>query len=189
MAVFSTRTAMAVLVGLTMASPLAAQTTQPTQADRAAIAACIALTKKNAAAEAATPGYPQDEKPGAAARLQRAAQDATSDSRSCIGSIANACSETTEGQSTYGMVECSDRELAVWDERLNNDYKSAVAAADPNVKAGLLKTQRAWLAYRDALCALPALDNAGGSIVGPLTEACLMDATARQALSLEDRVN
>ena len=39
---------------------------------------------------------------------------------------------------------------------------------------------------RDAKCALPALENEGGSIVGPLTIACLLAETARQTLWLEE---
>ncbi len=36
-------------------------------------------------------------------------------------------------------------------------------------------------------CSLPAIDNEGGSIVAPLHTACMLDATARQALWLEHR--
>jgi uncharacterized protein YecT (DUF1311 family) len=168
-------------------APAVAQTSKATAADRAAIEACLKLVSDNEAAEAAKPGDPPAEKPGAAERLRTAANDAPTDRESCIGAVANACAGTPEGESTMGMVQCSDRELAVWDERLNAAYKDAIATDDAKIKAGLLQTQRAWLAYRDALCAMPALENAGGSIIGPLTEACLMAETAKQAIWLEDR--
>lgn len=168
------------------AVPLVAQDEKPTPEDRAAVAACLDLVEKNRAAEAAQPGFPPAEEPGASARLKAAAVDAASAAESCIGSVANACAATPEGRSTPGMIDCSARELAVWDERLNMAYRDSIAAAAPKLRAALRQAQRAWIAYRDARCALPALENAGGTIVGPLTSACLMEATARQALRLSE---
>jgi uncharacterized protein YecT (DUF1311 family) len=165
---------------------LVAQDEKPTPEDRAAVAACLDRIEKNRAAEAARPGFPPAEESGASGRLKAAAADAASTAESCIGAVANACAATPEGQSTPGMIDCSARELAVWDERLNKAYRDSIAAAAPKLREALRQAQRAWIAYRDARCALPALENADGTIVGPLTSACLMEATARQALWLSE---
>ena len=170
------------------AMPVAAQAEKATPADRATIAACLDLVEKNKTADAAKPGYPTDEKPGAEERLKAAAAAAASTPASCIGSINEVCQSIPEGMSTMGMDQCEDRELAVWDERLNKAYRDALSGADPKYRDALRAAQRAWIAYRDARCAMPALENEGGSIVGPLTELCMMEETAHQALWLsEDR--
>jgi uncharacterized protein YecT (DUF1311 family) len=169
------------------AAPVAAQADKPTVEDRAAIAACLDLVEKNKAAEAAKPDSPADEKPSAEAQLKTAAAAASVTPESCIGAINDVCQSTPEGMSTMGMVQCEDRELAVWDERLNKSYRDSLNGADPKYRDALRKAQRAWIAYRDARCAFPALENEGGSIVGPLTEYCMMEETARQALWLSER--
>jgi uncharacterized protein YecT (DUF1311 family) len=63
----------------------------------------------------------------------------------------------------------------------------ALKGAPRKLGAALRDTQRAWLQWRGKRCSLPAIDNEGGSIVGPLHTACMLDATARQALWLELR--
>lgn len=181
---FLSLVSVSMLVIAIRAVPVFAQAEKARPEDRAAIAACLDLVEKNKAAEAAEANYSPNEKPGAEERLKAAATEAPSTPESCIGSINDICQSTPEGMSTIGMEECEARELAVWDERLNKAYRDGLDGADPQYRDALRKAQRAWIAYRDALCALPALENEGGTIVGPLTAACLMTETARQALWL-----
>ncbi len=120
----------------------------------------------------------------------------------CAGKAAEACMAGNEGgQSTYGMGFCLENERIWWDDRLNAAYKAltsvhnrqdaaAKAAGDPvaNRQQGLRDMQRAWIGWRDAACAYEAAQWGSGTGAGPATLACLMRATARQALELEARL-
>lgn len=153
--------------------------------DRAAVQACLDLVRKNAEAEAQSKG--EDEPATPQGRLQAAAKDAGTDSRSCIGAVSAPCMQKPGGASTAGMIECIGREWAVWDERLNAAYKKALKDAEPKYDKAIRATQRAWLAWREERCKLPGLENEGGSIVGPLWSSCMHETTAGQALWLEER--
>lgn len=104
----------------------------------------------------------------------------------CIGTIANPCLETEEGQSTVGMIECQGRELAVWDAILNDNYAALKDALPEDGFRALRDTQVKWIAYRDSKCDWPSVFFEGGTISGPLAAACLNDATARRANELAD---
>ena len=83
------------------------------------------------------------------------------------------------------MVTCYEREAAVWDGRLNAAYKKVLASGDgEDVAEGYRKIQRAWIAFRDASCAQPAIVFKG-TMANPMNGYCLMNMTARQAIWLE----
>ena len=168
-----------------VAAPGIATADPPAPEDRAAVEACLKLVAERRAALAKQPAGPE-EVPGPAGRLAGAAEDAKSDPESCIGVVTIACQRQPGGGSTMGERNCNERELGVWDERLNRRYSVALREGG-KVADAVRRVERAWLAWRDARCALPAVEEEGGSIVGPLTSACLMDATARQAIWLENR--
>lgn len=113
-----------------------------------------------------------------------AGQEASRDE--CIGTIADPCLETDEGQSTYGMIACSGRELAVWDAMLNDNYAALKDTLPESGFRALRDTQLKWIAYRDAKCEWPAVFFEGGTISGPIAAACLNEATARRANELAD---
>jgi uncharacterized protein YecT (DUF1311 family) len=156
-----------------------------TAADRAAVEACLKLVGENAKNEAQKPV--EDEAPGATGRLAAAAREAATQAESCIGAVTITCQQQPGGSSTAGMIECNTREWAVWDERLNRSYTTTLKEADRKLATALRQTQRAWLQWREQRCKLPEIENEGGSIVGPLYTGCMLDATARQALWLEQR--
>jgi uncharacterized protein YecT (DUF1311 family) len=161
----------------------------PRPADREQVEACLALVRTNAdkAAREAT-ARSEPERAGPSGRLADAARDATLQPESCIGVVANPCIGGPELGGTQGEAACSGRELAVWDERLNQSYRAALDAAAPAVAEGYRAVQRAWIQYRDARCQrLVALETSNGSMAVPLSAACLLDLTARQALWLEAR--
>jgi uncharacterized protein YecT (DUF1311 family) len=181
------RTFFATLVSALVVAASAAHADPPraTAGDRAAVEACLALVRQNAETEAQKPV--EDEAPGPAGRLAGAAKDAATQSESCIGAVTIPCQQQPGGSSTAGMIECNHREWAVWDERLNRAYSQSLKGAEPKLATALRETQRAWLQWREKSCKLPAIDNEGGSIVGPLYTGCMLYATARQALSLQHR--
>jgi uncharacterized protein YecT (DUF1311 family) len=177
------------LVMLALALPATGQARadppRATADDRAAVEACLSLVHENAGKQAQRPV--EDEAPGPAGRLAGAAKDAATQAESCIGAVTIPCQQEPGGSSTHGMIECNNREWAVWDERLNRSYSAALKGAEAKLATALRETQRAWLQWREKSCRLPAIDNEGGSIVGPLYTGCMLYATARQALWLQHR--
>jgi uncharacterized protein YecT (DUF1311 family) len=170
----------------------AAETANARAEDRAAVAACLDLVaqadKRHAEAlnkaQAEETGEPKAEKIDPAEWLAHAGERAAIDAASCIGVVSTPCQETFEGRSNAGSADCLRRELAVWDERLNRSYEQWIRACDAaKVCAARRKLARTWLADRDARCALPWIEMQG-TMATPMTSACLLDATARQAIWL-----
>jgi uncharacterized protein YecT (DUF1311 family) len=170
---------------LCTAGPARADPPSATPGDRVALEACLKLVEENARTEAQKPV--ESEAPGPAGRLAQAAKETATQYESCIGAVTVPCQQEPGGSATLGMIDCNRREWAVWDERLNRLYDQARKNTDRKLARALREAQRAWLQWREKRCRLPAIDNQGGSIVGPLYTSCMLDATARQALWLEHR--
>jgi uncharacterized protein YecT (DUF1311 family) len=160
--------------------------------DRKAVASCLDLvmaaqkrhTEAANKAQAEDDGEPKPEKIDPAEWLGRAGERAAIDEASCIGVVSTPCQQTFEGRSNLGSADCIRRELAVWDERLNKAYKQWIDECDAaKVCAARRKLARAWLAERDARCALPWIEMQGSMAV-PMTSSCLLDVTAHQAIWL-----
>lgn len=171
-----TRAALIVLACLAVAPALAGE---PSKEDRAEIDACLALAATKAGM---TPAKDElEEGPGAQGRLAAATEKAAHDPLSCIGALAKKCIQKEGNTSNAVLNECYGREAAVWDMRLNASYRAALAKLDKEASANLRKTQRAWIAWRDATCRQPEVAFKG-TMAGPMQEWCAMDLTARQAL-------
>lgn len=154
-------------------------------ADRAALAACLDLLKKNQAARGLHGSDELTEKPGPAGRLAAAQAEAPRKAESCIGVLSTACIQAEGNESTAVMLQCYGREADAWDGRLNAAYKAVLAKGDgQDVADGLRKTQRNWIAFRDTPCAQPAIVFKG-TMAGPMSVYCVLELTARQALWLE----
>ena len=160
--------------------------------DRAAVASCLDLVAQASKryfeavnkAEAEDDGTPKTEKIDPAEWLRHAGERAAVDETSCIGVVSTPCQQTYQGRTEAGSAACMRRELAVWDERLNKSYKQWIdACGETNVCAARRKFARAWLAARDARCALPWIEMQG-TMANPLTSACMLDLTARHAIWL-----
>jgi uncharacterized protein YecT (DUF1311 family) len=157
----------------------------PFGADRAAVESCLALVAKNEAARGLHEAEELTEKTGPEGRLRAAAEAASRERESCIGVVATACIQAEGNASTRAMVTCYEREAAVWDGRLNAAFKKVLASGDgDDVAEGYRKVQRAWIAFRDASCAQPAIVFKG-TVANPMRGYCMMNMTARQAIWLE----
>ncbi|MFZ1882704.1 MAG: lysozyme inhibitor LprI family protein [Rhodoplanes sp.] len=162
--------------------------------DRAAVAAClkiaIAAAKRRAESQTKSDDATavQQEKIDPAAWIAAlAAKHVEIDRSSCIGVVSSPCQTVPENSSTMSMAECSRRELAVWDERLNAAYKTWIGKCDSKtVCEARRKLERAWIAYRDALCALPRIETDGTIAIIEGSE-CMLGATARQAIWIEEQ--
>ena len=160
--------------------------------DRAAVAACLKMAADGAkqhASQTLDASSPTGDKVDAAAWMAaKAAKPPTPDRASCIGVVSVPCLNVPDNFSTVAMADCLRREHAVWDERLNAAYKVWTGKCDSAaICEGRRKLERAWLAYRDALCALPALEAQGGTIAIIEGSDCMLDETARQAIWIEER--
>ena len=101
----------------------------------------------------------------------------------CIDTLVVPCLERPEANSTAGQVACADRELAVWDDILNETYRRLREKLDDEQKAKLRDMQRAWIASRDKSCAF-YWDFHQGTIAVPMAALCKNRETARRALFL-----
>ena len=120
----------------------------------------------------------------------KAAHPDKPDAASCIGVVSTPCLAAPSNVSTVAMADCLRRETAIWDERLNAAYKSWTSKCDsPDICEARRKLERAWLAYRDARCTLPHVEAQGGTIAIIEDADCLLDATARQAIWIEQHIS
>jgi uncharacterized protein YecT (DUF1311 family) len=111
------------------------------------------------------------------------ARDKDRDAQSCVGKIADSCSETPDGQSTQGTVACNLREEKAWDALLNEEYQLLIGILKkPEAVEDLRKAQRSWLTQRDADCRIPYYFFDGGTIVQILGARCQLEQTADRAL-------
>lgn len=116
----------------------------------------------------------------------------------CLGQMSTECMETQDGgYSTLGMTSCLSAEAEVWDGYLNSEYRVTrdyMKSADADeavyfpayaVRAEkLLDAQRAWIAYRDAACALDYAEWGSGSMRNIAFADCMMQMTAERTIEL-----
>lgn len=86
------------------------------------------------------------------------------------------------GASMYGMLDCTNTEMAYQDTRLNRAYNALIAKLSPKGQAQLKSDENIWIQYRDTHC--PTGPNDQNSPVGEY-ESCVLTKTAEQATYLE----
>ena len=89
------------------------------------------------------------------------------------------------GETTVGMITCIGEEYEVWDARLNDVYRALRPNLSEAASAALREAQLAWIASRDADCALDALQFEGGTMGRVIAADCMMTLTAKRTLQLE----
>lgn len=108
----------------------------------------------------------------------------------CIGQAASQCQNVPGGDTTVGMAECIVSETEIWDAMLNAEYKIARARlaeiGGEDLQISLRDAQRAWIAFRDAECALQYDRWQGGTIRSIVYANCILEMTATRALMLRD---
>jgi uncharacterized protein YecT (DUF1311 family) len=140
---------------------------------------------------AAVAGHAQNPRPAPSAVAairdcaKKYAEDLDEGERRCLFNlVATPCTEKPEGQSNVGMTDCYRLEGAIWDDLLNENYKSLAADLDDEQKAKLRDMQRAWIAYRDSTCGF-YYTKIQGTMAQPMGAACAARETARRALLLK----
>ncbi len=112
---------------------------------------------------------------------ERAAQR---DGHACIGELSKPCVEAPGGETTVGMIQCSERESKAWDGILNAEYKRLVDGLSGKSAKRVRDAQRAWIKMRDGDCGLSYETFEGGTIAGVIAASCMLDRTATRALQL-----
>ena len=119
------------------------------------------------------------------------------DPADCVGSTIEACvAALPGGETTVGIVACIGAETEAWDARLNAEYRTTMAefetldatgdvvAADFTRADRLREAQRAWIAFRDAECALQYARWGMGTLRQVAGANCLLEETGERALEL-----
>jgi uncharacterized protein YecT (DUF1311 family) len=99
----------------------------------------------------------------------------------CIAIIADPCADRDDAQSTADQVACAAREVAVWDDILNETFRRLRDKLDAKQKVKLRDMQRAWIESRDRTCAF-YWDYFQGTMASPMSAFCGNHETARRAL-------
>lgn len=95
------------------------------------------------------------------------------------------CLDAPDGQSTAGTIQCIGKELEIQDAALNGAYRALVSDMTPDQKAGLLKAQRAWIAFRDADCQARHSPD-WGSMSTIDANFCMLQRTVERTIELEE---
>jgi uncharacterized protein YecT (DUF1311 family) len=106
------------------------------------------------------------------------------DGRGCIDRVADACIRETKAETTTAMVECVDRGVDAWDKVLNADYQDLLKLLPGPAAESVRKAQRAWIALRDADCAVPYDIFEGGTMARIDSVSCVQNHTASRVLQL-----
>jgi uncharacterized protein YecT (DUF1311 family) len=111
--------------------------------------------------------------------------DITAAEQHCLFNlVATPCQNTPEGQSNVGMADCFRLEAKIWDDLLNDNYKSLRDELDAGQAGKLRDMQRAWIASRDATCGFYDV-KIQGTMAIPMSSACLARETMRRAVLLK----
>ncbi len=94
----------------------------------------------------------------------------------CQGALA--ADNCSEAQDQASMNECAAQELKAADTQLNAQYKEIEGLlVDPDTRKMFVKSQRAWIAFRDAECEFQTSGVSGGSIYPTIYAQCMTALT------------
>lgn len=131
------------------------------------------------------PAAAQSSKPSAqeSAAIQDCLKSKAGQEDACVGIVSNPCLDREDTKSTADMNACIDREVAVWDDILNETFRRLRDKLDAQQKAKLRDMQRAWITSKEKTCAF-YWDYFQGTMASPMAAACVNKETARRALFL-----
>ena len=105
------------------------------------------------------------------------------DEAACLMTVAKPCIGDEGAATSRRQIDCLDRERRVWDQILNESYKTMMNTFDPDQQAKLREMQRSWIANRDLTCAF-WYDYFQGTMANPMIASCNNRETARRAIFL-----
>jgi uncharacterized protein YecT (DUF1311 family) len=98
--------------------------------------------------------------------------------------VAMPCIKKLPKASDHAEVDCYDIEYLIWDDLLNQNYKSLLETLDDEQKAKARAMQNAWIAYRDTTCEF-YYDKIQGTMANMMQAACKTRESARRAMLLD----
>lgn len=104
------------------------------------------------------------------------------------GTVAHAASPCDNPQDQATMNQCAMKDYQASDKKLNETFQALNKKLSPQGKTALQKSQRAWIAWRDAQCAFETMGTEGGSVHPLVLAGCLDDMTKAQTKRL-DKMN
>jgi uncharacterized protein YecT (DUF1311 family) len=96
------------------------------------------------------------------------------------------CANATD-QAT--LTQCANNSLKASDAKLNQTFRALLAKVSKPGKDKLQKSQRAWIAWRDAQCGFNASGSSDGSIHAMVLASCLDDLTQAQTKLLNSQLH
>jgi uncharacterized protein YecT (DUF1311 family) len=97
--------------------------------------------------------------------------------------------ECGNSQSQMAMNECVGRNMKAADEKLNQTYRALMAKVSKDGAEQLRKSQRAWLAWRDAQCEFDTMSSRTGSIHSAMQGMCIEQLTREQTKHLDSQLH
>jgi uncharacterized protein YecT (DUF1311 family) len=146
-------------LALIVALPLPARADAPAAKDAATVGDCLRK---------------QDKKGGGTQEGDEAA---------CLMTVAKPCMGDEAAATSRRQIDCLERERLVWDQILNESYKTMMNALDPDQQAKLREMQRSWIQTRDLTCAF-WYEYFQGTMANPMIAYCNNRETARRAIFL-----
>jgi len=140
----------------------------------------------------ADPGYAQTRKPTgrevAAIRdcAKKSKDNLDNGERRCLFNlVATPCiNKLPKVHADHAEVDCYDLENSIWDDLLNQNYKSLLDTLDDDQKVKARAMQSAWIAYRDTTCQF-YYDKIQGTMAQMMVAACTARESARRAMLLD----
>jgi uncharacterized protein YecT (DUF1311 family) len=86
------------------------------------------------------------------------------------------------------MRDCLSDEIRRQDADLNKVYRDLMVKLRPANKVILLKSERAWILYRDTTCDFEGSSEAGGSLEFVIADECLVRQTIYRLEDLKKRL-
>ncbi|WP_321870958.1 lysozyme inhibitor LprI family protein [Burkholderia ubonensis] len=87
------------------------------------------------------------------------------------------------------MDECIGHNLKASDRKLNETYRALLAKVSSEGSNQLRKSQRAWIAWRDAQCEFNTMGTRGGSINSSMYARCIDELTRDQTRRLDAQLH
>ena len=140
----------------------------------------------------ADPSHAQDRKPtrqeAAAIRncAKRSKDNLDNGERRCLFNLVAApcIKKLSTISGDHAVADCYSIENSIWDDLLNQNYKSLLDTLDDDQKIKARAMQNAWIAYRDTTCEF-YYDKIQGTMAAMMQAACLARESARRAMLLD----
>lgn len=85
---------------------------------------------------------------------------------------------------TSAILDCIGAEIDLQDRRLNTTYRTLLRRLSPQQGAALRRSERLWIAQRDARCERKSQAAEGGTLGSIIYSSCVLDETIGRTLWL-----